>query len=55
LAACRAVLFAQIVDDPSSHPDEFPTEDAQEQERRRLFRIIETLVKWENHVIYTIG
>jgi putative DNA methylase len=48
LAACRAVLFAQLVDDPSSHPDKFPTEDAQEQERKRLFGIIESLVKWEN-------
>ena len=26
LAACRAVLFAQLVDDPSAHPDRFPTE-----------------------------
>ena len=25
LAACRAVLFAQLVDDPSAHPDRFPT------------------------------
>ncbi|MGB3551324.1 MAG: DUF1156 domain-containing protein [Candidatus Binatus sp.] len=48
LAACRAVLFAQLVDDPSSHPDKFRTEEAQEQERKRLFRIIENLVKWEN-------
>lgn len=48
LAACRAVLFASIVDDPSSQPERFPTEEAQEQERQRLFRIIEELVKWEN-------
>ena len=48
LAACRAVLFAQLVDDPSSHPDKFPTEDAIEAERKRLFEIIEELVKWEN-------
>jgi len=48
LAACRAVLFAQIVDDPSSRPDEFPTEEAQEAERERLFEIIRNLVKWEN-------
>lgn len=48
LAACRAVLFAQLVDDPSSHPDRFPTPDAQEAERKRLFQIIEDLVKWEN-------
>ena len=48
LAACRAVLFAQLVDDPSSLPDEFPTTEAQEAERKRLFAIIEDLVKWEN-------
>src|SRR6266498_250108 len=48
LAACRAVLFASLVDDPSSLPDEFPTEEAQEKERQRLFGIIEELVKWEN-------
>ena len=87
LAACRAVLFAQLVDDPSSRVDELladsklraqaetelperlaawenskasaqgaaanapePTlEDvAVEIERKRLFTIIEDLVKWEN-------
>jgi putative DNA methylase len=48
LAAARAVIFAQMVDDPSSHPDIFKTEKAQEKERQRLFRIIEELVKWEN-------
>ncbi len=48
LAACRAVLFAQLVDDPSSNPDKFPTEAAVEEERKRLFAIIEELVKWEN-------
>ena len=48
LAACRGVLFAQLVDDPSGHPDKFQTEEAVEAERARLFRIIEDLVKWEN-------
>jgi putative DNA methylase len=48
LAACRAVLFAQLVDDPSAHQDEFPTEKDQERERQRLFQIIEDLVLWEN-------
>jgi putative DNA methylase len=47
LAACRAVLFAQLVDDPSAHPESFPTEADQERERRRLFDIIERLVPWE--------
>src|SRR5680860_519076 len=48
LAACRAVLFAQLVDDPSSRPEDFPTEEAQDAERRRLFALIEDLVTWEN-------
>ncbi|HEY8164064.1 MAG TPA: DUF1156 domain-containing protein [Gemmatimonadaceae bacterium] len=48
LAACRAVLFASLVDDPSSRPEEFPTGEAQDRERKRLFGIIEELVKWEN-------
>jgi putative DNA methylase len=48
LAAARAVIFAQMVDDPSEHPDIFRTEKAQEKERQRLFRIIEDLVQWEN-------
>jgi len=47
LAACRAVLFGQLVDDPSSWPDLFPTEEAQNAERQRLFRIIEQMVPWE--------
>src|SRR5436853_4708579 len=47
LAACRAVLFAQLVDDPSAHPDKFPTEQDQAKERRRLFDLVEKLVKWE--------
>jgi putative DNA methylase len=48
LAACRAVLFASLVDDPSEHPERFPDAKAQDAERRRLFHIIEELVKWEN-------
>lgn len=48
LAAARAVLFAQLVDDPSAHPDRFPTEEDQRVERERLHGIIERLVVWEN-------
>lgn len=48
LAAARAVLFAQLVDDPSSRPDEFPTNEAQDAERARLHALIEKLVVWEN-------
>jgi len=54
LAAARAVIFAQMVDDPSGHPDVFKTEKAQEKERQRLFRIIEDLVKWENTTNETV-
>ena len=54
LAAARAVLFTQLVDDPSSRPELFPTEEAQAQERQRLFRIIEELVKWENTTNETV-
>ncbi|NJP07734.1 MAG: DUF1156 domain-containing protein [Chloroflexaceae bacterium] len=48
LAACRAVLFATLIDDPSSHPQQFPTEEAQQAERQRLFALIEQLVLWES-------
>ena len=48
LAACRAVLFASLVDDPSSRSDEFRTEEEQQRERERLFGLIEDLVKWDN-------
>lgn len=48
LAAARAVIWASLVDDPSSHPEKFPTEEEQNRERQRLFRILEELVVWEN-------
>jgi putative DNA methylase len=48
LAAARAVIFAQMVDDPSANPDLFPTVKAQEKERQRLFNIIDDLVQWES-------
>lgn len=48
LAAARAVLFAQLVDDPSSNPDEFPTTQDQDAERARLHGLLEKLVLWEN-------
>ena len=47
-ATARAVIWASLVDDPSSHPEQFPTEEAQNAERQRLFRILEKLVVWEN-------
>jgi putative DNA methylase len=48
LATARAVLFAQLVDDPSSRPEEFPSVEEQDAERARLHKLIEDLVKWEN-------
>ncbi len=50
LAACRAVLFASLVDDPSSPhlAHKYPTESDQKRERECLFDIIRDLVKWEN-------
>jgi putative DNA methylase len=47
IAACRGVLFAQLVDDPISWPDRFPTTESQDIERRRLHKLIEDLVPWE--------
>ncbi|MFN8992655.1 MAG: DUF1156 domain-containing protein [Pseudomonadota bacterium] len=57
LAACRAVLFSQLVDDPSAWPDRFPTPAAVEAERARLHKLIggtkeadykDGLVAWES-------
>lgn len=48
LATARAVIWASLVDDPSSHPDKFPTEEEQTIERERLFKILEELVLWKN-------
>ncbi len=54
LATARAVLFSQLVDDPSSWPELFPTEEEQSRKRQDLFRIIEELVKWENTTNETV-
>lgn len=48
LAAARAAIWSSLVDDPSEHPEQFPTEEEQNKERQRLFAILEKLVKWEN-------
>jgi putative DNA methylase len=52
LAAARAVIFAQLVNDPGFQQGKgfrygMNKKDAAE-ERKRLFKIIEDLVKWEN-------
>ena len=54
LAAARAVIFASLIDDPSSHPELFPSEEEQNKERQRLFKIIEELVLWENSTNETV-
>lgn len=48
LAAARAVIWSSLVDDPSAHPEIYPTDEDQNRERQRLFRILEDLVIWEN-------
>ena len=52
LAACRAVLFAQLVDDPSSDPRYRIGGKVDEEgagiKRAELFNLIEEMVKWEN-------
>ena len=48
LATARAVIFSQMVDDPSEDPERFPTEESRTRERVRLFRLIEELVTWKN-------
>ena len=48
LATTRSILFAQLVDDPSAHPDKFPTEEDQVNERQRLHRLMNRLSRWEN-------
>ncbi|TRZ51738.1 DUF1156 domain-containing protein, partial [bacterium] len=45
LAACRAVLWSSLVDDPSEY---MPDEASANEERERLFKILEDLVLWEN-------
>lgn len=48
LATARSVLFAQLVDDPASRPEEFPTVESQDKERARLHALMEKLIIWEN-------
>lgn len=47
ITAARAMLFAQLVDDPSSHPDRYPTGEDQRKAREHLHSIIEQLASWE--------
>src|SRR6266446_5610041 len=47
LAAARAVLFAQLVDDPASRPDLFPTPELQDAERARLLDLVGRMSAWD--------
>jgi putative DNA methylase len=49
LPSARALLFASLVDDPSSHPDKFTTEEDQFAKRERLFEIIRKLCQKKIH------
>jgi len=49
LPTARAVLFASVVDDPSSHPERWPTEEAQQTERERLFDIVRRMMVKNAH------
>lgn len=49
LPTARAVLFASVVDDPSAHPDRFPTEESQAEERERLFDIARRMMGKKLH------
>jgi putative DNA methylase len=51
LPAARSILFASLVDDPSSNPDQFPTVELQEAERERLFNIIRSLCQPKIHLL----
>lgn len=48
LAVCRALAFAQLVDDPCSRPDLFPSEAEQARERERLFVLLGDLARWDS-------
>src|SRR3954452_11358772 len=48
LAACRAVLFASLVDDPDSDPMFRGHAESAAVKRAELFNLIEDLVRWEN-------
>jgi len=48
LAACRAVIWASLIDDPSSQPEKFPSAGEQENERKRLFSVLESIIHWDD-------
>ena len=46
--SARALIWATLVDDPSSDTKKFPTLDAQAKERHRLFQILEGISSWDS-------
>src|SRR4026207_1378690 len=49
LPTARALLFASVIDDPSAHPEEWPTEEAQNAERERLFGVLRRMMAKKLH------
>src|SRR5439155_19139181 len=49
LPVARAVLFASVVDDPTAHPEKFPTDEAQNKERERLFEVLRRMMQKQLH------
>src|SRR5438094_10085152 len=49
LPTARAVLFASVVDDPSANPEAWPTAEAQDTERERLYNIIRGMMDKRLH------
>ena len=47
MAVSRSTLFASLIDDPSEHPEVFPTEEEQIRERKRLIELSERLAEVE--------
>lgn len=48
MAVARSILFASLVDDPAEHPELFPAEKEQKEERERLFGLMKALSKVES-------
>ncbi len=48
IATARAAIWSSLVDDPSSHPDKYPSSDLQKKERLRRFDILRRLILWES-------
>ncbi len=47
IATARAAIWASLVDDPSSHPDKWPTPESQATERAKLFNQLEEIISWD--------